>query len=51
MIENVPKVSDAYARGQLAFGTMDAWVVYRLNGGPKKNVFVTDPTNASRSSK
>lgn len=44
MIENVPKVSDAYARGQLAFGTIDAWVVYRLNGGPKKNVFVTDPT-------
>jgi len=49
MIENVPKVSDAYARGKLAFGTMDAWVVYKLNGGPKKNVFVTDPTNASRS--
>ena len=51
MIENVPKVSEAYARGQLAFGTVDAWVVYKLNGGPKKNVFVTDPTNASRSSK
>jgi glycerol kinase len=51
MIENVPKVSDAYARGQLAFGTVDTWVVYKLNGGPKKKVFVTDPTNASRSSK
>lgn len=49
MIENVPKVSEAYARGQLAFGTIDSWVVYKLNGGPKKNVFVTDPTNASRS--
>lgn len=48
MIENVPKVADAYARGQLAFGTMDSWVIYKLNGGPKKNVFVTDPTNASR---
>ncbi|KAJ5037973.1 uncharacterized protein L3040_006849 [Drepanopeziza brunnea f. sp. 'multigermtubi'] len=49
LIENEPKVADAYARGTLAFGTMDAWVVYRLNGGPKKNIFVTDPTNASRS--
>lgn len=48
LIENVPKVADAYAKGTLAFGTMDAWVVYRLNGGPKKKVFVTDPTNASR---
>jgi glycerol kinase len=45
MIENVPKVSEAYSRGQLAFGTIDAWVVYKLNGGPKKNVFVTDPSN------
>jgi glycerol kinase len=35
MIENVPKVSEAYARGKLAFGTMDAWVVYKLNGGKK----------------
>ncbi|KAG4434445.1 hypothetical protein IFR05_010085 [Cadophora sp. M221] len=49
LIENEPKVADAYARGTLAFGTIDAWVVYRLNGGPKKNIFVTDPTNASRS--
>lgn len=48
MIENIPKVSDAYARGKLAFGTVDAWIVYKLNGGPKKNIFVTDPTNASR---
>jgi len=48
MIENVPKVADAYSKGRLAFGTVDTWVVYKLNGGPKKNVFVTDPTNASR---
>ena len=48
MIENVSKVKDAYGKGRLAFGTMDAWVVYKLNGGPNKNIFVTDPTNASR---
>jgi len=49
MIENVPKVAEAYEKGRLAFGTIDAWVVYRLNGGAKANVFVTDPSNASRS--
>lgn len=48
MIENVPKVAEAYEKGKLAFGTVDAWVIYKLNGGPKRNVFVTDPTNASR---
>lgn len=48
LLENVPKVKDAYERGVLAFGTVDAWLVYKLNGGPKKNVFVSDPTNASR---
>ncbi len=32
----------------MAFGTIDTWLVYKLNGGPKKNVFVSDPSNASR---
>lgn len=49
MIENVSAVSEAYAAGRLSFGTIDAWLVYKLNGGPKNNVFVTDPSNASRS--
>jgi glycerol kinase len=48
IIENVPKAAAAYAAGNLAFGTIDSWVVYRLNG-VKKNIHVTDPTNASRS--
>lgn len=48
MLEHVPKVKDAYERGTLAFGTVDAWLVYRLNGGISANVFVSDPTNASR---
>lgn len=48
LIENDEKVAKAYADGRLSFGTVDAWVVYKLNGGPKKNVFVTDPSNASR---
>lgn len=48
MIQNVPKVKAAYEKGHLAFGTVDSWLVYRLNGGPAANVFVSDPTNASR---
>lgn len=48
MIQNVPKVKAAFERGHLAFGTVDSWLVYRLNGGPAANVFVSDPTNASR---
>ena len=48
LLENEPKVKAAYEKGILAFGTIDAWLVYKLNGGPKKNVFVSDPTNASR---
>ncbi|KAI9376219.1 hypothetical protein BJX61DRAFT_552862 [Aspergillus egyptiacus] len=48
MVENAPKVRDAYEKGTLAFGTVDTWLVYRLNGGSNSNVFVSDPTNASR---
>jgi glycerol kinase len=48
LLENEPTVKDAYEKGILAFGTIDAWLVYRLNGGPKKNIFVSDSSNASR---
>lgn len=48
LLENEPKVKEAYEKGVLAFGTIDAWLVYKLNGGPRKNVFVSDPSNASR---
>jgi glycerol kinase len=48
LIENELKVAEAYQNGRLAFGTIDAWLVYKLNGGPKKNIFVSDPSNASR---
>jgi glycerol kinase len=32
----------------LAFGTVDAWVLWNLTGGPTGGVFATDPSNASR---
>ncbi|KIW13824.1 glycerol kinase [Exophiala spinifera] len=48
LLENEPKVQKAYERGTLAFGTIDAWLVFKLNGGTKRNIFVSDPSNASR---
>src|SRR2546428_3760255 len=33
------------ARGSLAFGTVDSWLLWKLTGG---RVHATDPTNASR---
>jgi glycerol kinase len=47
-LENVQFVKEAYKKGTLAFGTVDSWLTYRLNGGPKSNIHVSDPTNASR---
>jgi glycerol kinase len=32
----------------LALGTVDAWVLWNLTGGPDRGVFATDTTNASR---
>lgn len=48
LLENESKVKDAYEKGILCFGTVDSWLVYKLNGGPKRDIFVSEPTNASR---
>ncbi|KAK5127946.1 hypothetical protein LTR85_005063 [Meristemomyces frigidus] len=48
LLRNQEKVRKVYEAGNLAFGTIDTWLIYKLNGGPDKNVFVSDPTNASR---
>jgi glycerol kinase len=36
------------ADANLAFGTVDAWLLWRLTGGPGRGVHATDPSNASR---
>jgi len=48
LLRNVPEVKEAYDEGRLCFGTVDTWLIYRLNGGKAKNIFVTDSSNASR---
>lgn len=48
LLQNDPLVKEAYDNGRLAFGTVDSWLIYNLNGGPEGNRHVTDVTNASR---
>jgi glycerol kinase len=42
---NVPAAQEAVAAGNLAFGTVDSWLIWKLTGGRRH---VTDPSNASR---
>jgi len=45
LLGNVRRAEERAARGELCFGTIDSWLVWKLTGG---GVHVTDPTNASR---
>ncbi len=45
LLENVPGAAEKAERGDLAFGTIDTWLVWKLSGG---GAHVTDYTNASR---
>jgi len=45
ILDHVPGAREAAARGSLAFGTVDSWLIWKLTGG---RVHATDPSNASR---
>ena len=45
LLDHVPGARERAARGELAFGTIDSWLVWQLTGG---QVHATDPSNASR---
>ncbi len=45
LLDNVPGVRAQAERGELAFGTVDSWLIWQLTGG---KVHVTDVSNASR---
>lgn len=47
-LEHVDGFADAAARGDAAWGTIDAWLIWNLTGGPDGGRLVTDVTNASR---
>ena len=45
ILDHVPGARDMAARGELAFGTVDSWLLWNLTGGA---VHATDVSNASR---
>jgi glycerol kinase len=46
VLDNVPGARARAEAGELAFGTVDSWLIWRLTGGASH---ITDVTNASRS--
>ncbi len=45
LLDNVAGARELAERGALAFGTVDAWLIWKLTGG---RIHATDPSNASR---
>lgn len=45
LLDNVPGVRERAEAGELAFGTVDTWLLWKLSGG---SLHITDVTNASR---
>lgn len=45
ILDNVPGAREKAERGDLLFGTIDTWLIYKLSGGKRH---VTDYSNASR---
>src|SRR4029453_1548043 len=45
LLDEVPGARERAERGELAFGTIDSWLLWRLTRGA---VHATDPSNASR---
>jgi glycerol kinase len=48
ILENVPGARARAEAGELAFGTVDTWLAWKLTGGAAGSVHVTDVSNASR---
>ncbi|MGA1180770.1 MAG: glycerol kinase GlpK [Marivivens sp.] len=45
LLEMIPGARERSAKGELAFGTVDSWLIWNLTGG---KVHATDATNAAR---
>ncbi|HEX5995960.1 MAG TPA: glycerol kinase GlpK [Jiangellales bacterium] len=48
LLDHVDGLRARAERGEVLFGTMDSWLIWRLTGGPAGGRHVTDVTNASR---
>ena len=45
LLDNTDRLRESAARGEIAFGTIDSWLVWKLTGG---RAHITDYSNASR---
>lgn len=45
LLDHVPRARERAERGELAFGTVDSWLMWQLTGG---RLHATEPSNASR---
>lgn len=45
LLDNIPNARVRAEAGELAFGTVDTWLIWKLTGG---QLHITDPSNASR---
>jgi glycerol kinase len=45
ILDTVPGAREKAAKGELAFGTVDSWIIWKLTGG---KLHITDVSNASR---
>jgi glycerol kinase len=48
ILDNVPKIREQAAAGEILFGNIDTFLLWKLTGGPRGGVHATDVTNASR---
>ena len=48
ILNNVPGLKERAQTGELAFGTIDTWLLWNLTGGINGGKHITDVTNASR---
>jgi glycerol kinase len=48
LLDHVPGARRRAEDGDLLAGTIDSWLIWKLTGGPRGGVHVTDATNASR---
>ncbi|WP_413099415.1 glycerol kinase GlpK [Streptomyces sp. Inha503] len=48
LLDHVPGLRRRAEMGEIAFGTIDSWLIWNLTGGTDGGVHVTDVTNAGR---
>jgi glycerol kinase len=48
LLDQVPGARQAAESGDALFGTLDSWLLWKLTGGPRGGVHLTDVSNASR---